>query len=220
MLKNKNAILCMACGEHITSLDSAHLLQCCGLTLQEYSIRYKLPLDVLLPQTMLNYEPPVSHYPAWQTPQARSAIILSALKAVGCLNTTKSFYVIDGDIRRLDQLLWLAGQLADCGFVFHQTYHFDQGRHRVIARNALKAARPPQDDLPTINLATCPSSDFLLWLAIALAYQSDFYQQHIFLRFVATTVEPLLSQRLQSEFGIHLSLAAAGSRLLIQPHPQ
>ena len=194
---------CLACGKRIRRIDNAHLAHCCGLTLQEYSIRYKVPLDVLVPQSMLGCEPPPSSYPVWQAPQGEAAIILSALRAVGSLKKTDLFYIIDGEIRRLDQLLWLAQKLSRCGFVYRQTYGFHAHQHRVVAGNALKALRPP-GDLPELSLNTLSSDDFLLWLATVVACHSDFYHGYLFLRLAEKGLESQLAQRLETEFAVRL----------------
>ena len=45
---------CLECGKRVPLLDKEHLMQCCGLTLQEYALCHKLPLDILVPSPPIN----------------------------------------------------------------------------------------------------------------------------------------------------------------------
>ena len=45
---------CLECDKEVPLLDNEHLARCCGLTLQEYALRHKLPLDILVPPSQIN----------------------------------------------------------------------------------------------------------------------------------------------------------------------
>ena len=45
---------CLECGNEVPLIDNEHLAQCYGLTLQEYALRHKLLLDILVPPSQIN----------------------------------------------------------------------------------------------------------------------------------------------------------------------
>ncbi len=85
LLYNITMDTCLECHAKLARLDNQHLAVCCGLTLQEYAIRYGLPLDVVVPRALLDYEPPVSDYPEAAARASREArIVLAAVQRWGC----------------------------------------------------------------------------------------------------------------------------------------
>ena len=50
---------CLECGTSLTEMTNEHLVDCCGLTLQEYALRHCLSLDILVPERLINTLPDV-----------------------------------------------------------------------------------------------------------------------------------------------------------------
>ncbi len=196
---------CLECKAELTQLDNLHLAACCGLTLQEYAIRHGLPLDVVVPRELLNHEPPVSDYPQ-RAPQVqrKTRVILAAVRAVGMLEEHGQLWAIPGEIRRLDQLLWLAQHLQDYGFCFQQSYQFNSRVHRVTASNHLKAAKDNLVETSPIAVEKLSAFDFVLLAAVAAALRSDVYDDYVFLRFSDRGLADAFAQRLKAEFSITL----------------
>ena len=195
---------CLECNTRPAQLDNRHLAACCGLTLQEYAIRHGLPLDVVVPRALLDYEPPLSDYPKATSRVPREArIVLAAVQAVGLFERQRSLCEIPGEIRRLDQLLWLMQQLREYGFCFHQGYRFDPRAHRVTAANCLRALRGNVPDAAPVRIETLSTSDLLLFVAVVAALRSDLYGDYLFLHFAdQQEAVPTLMRRLESDLGV------------------
>lgn len=143
---------CLECGSSLDELTNRHLIDCCGLTLQEYALRHCLPLDIIVPEHLLNPVADIADYVQITTPPPPQArLILSAVDAVGMLRVKGDFVEIPGEVRRLNQLLWLLQKIKAYGFHFHQEYLFNDTTHRVVARNCLRAraGNTNDDELPS-----------------------------------------------------------------------
>ena len=194
---------CLECGAEPGRLDNEHLAGCCGLTLQEYAIRHGLPLDLVIPRSLLDSEPPPSCYPGRAARVQRKAqVALAALRAVGMLGEHRQMRVVAGEIRRLDQLLWLAQLLRDYGFLFHQGYTYDRRAHRVTASNCLKAPAANLAEAAPVAPENLSPSEFLLFTAIAVALRSDLYGGYVFLQLAERGFADVFAQRLKTELGV------------------
>ena len=175
---------CLECGESFCELTNQHLADCCGLTLQEYSLRHRLPLDIIVPEHLLNPNADIADYPSLAVPYGHHAgLILSAVEAAGLLQVKGDFVEIPGEIRRLEQLLWLFQKVKAYGFQFHQEYSFSHTSYRVVARNCLRARAGninsgcmPQPD----NLS---STDLLYFTSVLVTLNSFLSAGYLFIPF-------------------------------------
>ena len=194
---------CLECNTQLTQLDNDHLVMCCGLTLQEYAIRHGLSLDFVVPRSLLGYEVPVSAYPKRAVQVQRKAqVILAAVQAVGMLEQQQSLCAISGEIRRLDQLLWLAQYLQDYGFCFRQNYLFNPQAHRVTASNHLKALKDNLSEVNALAVETLPTTDFLLFIATVIALRSDVYGDYLFLHLCNQNTSVAVMKRFKADFDV------------------
>ena len=201
----KHLTKCLECKAELAQLDNAHLVACCGLTLQEYALRHGLPLDMVVPPALLGDEIAVSEYPKRALQVRRKAeIVLAAVRAVGMLKEGGQLCEIPGEIRRLDQLLWLAQYLQDYGFCFHQTYRFDPQAHRVTASNRLGALQDNLFETAPSELQRLSSSELLLFTAVVTALRSDFYGDYIFLHFTDKNLAATFMQQLKTGLGVEM----------------
>ena len=73
-----------------------------------------------------------------------------------------------GEVRLLDQLLWLETRLAPLGFRFRQEYRGgERGGHRVVALNRLKRPRPERAP-PVLGFAALDEAERARYAAVAL----------------------------------------------------
>lgn len=168
---------CLECQLEIDLLNNDHLVECCGLTLQEYAIRHHLSLDMLVNESMVNVADDPSSYalPAGE-PSDRSKTILKALICADVLQESDQFITLKSDVRRLDELLWYARELQTYGFQYRQEYTYTKNSHRVLADNKIKtlsaySSKFPQD----------AAVDFDLFSAIMIAQCSELFNGYIFL---------------------------------------
>ena len=204
---------CLECNAELAQLDNLHLAVCCGLTLQEYAIRHGLSLDIVVPQSLLNVEPSVSDYPQRTAQISRKArIVLAAVRAVGVLKTHGALCEIPGEIRRLDQLLWLAQCLEGYGFRFRQTYVFNSRVHRVTATNHLKALAKnlgvEADAAGDFEIESLAGSEMLLFLTVAAALRSDLYGDYLFLHFTDRVLGAAVARRIKEDFDVEMKALA------------
>ena len=194
---------CIECGEKVYVLDQQHLFACCGLTLQEYALRHGLPLELLIPEELLNQKDSVKLYPSPQTISLQARRILTALVMASQIKRADDFYCIEGAIRKLDQLLWLQQQLAACGFLFRQEFIFNDETHRVVARNVIKVPRKniSLEPLP-IKLQQCTKEDWTWFIAVLLASHADYYAGYLYFYFDKPEFAEALQEALADQFAV------------------
>ena len=194
---------CLACDQEVPIISNEHLAACSGLTVQEYSLRYGLPLDMLVPAECLNTEESLQEYPYSQAPDRRAKLTLSALYTAGLVQSDAAFVVIPGEIRKLDQLLWLNECLQEYGFQFRQEYIFNRTTHRVVAVNRLKAR---QENIPAdlqFNCSGMTGANLLFSVSILAAVRSYFYGGYLFLELQDLSVAEPLRLRFTEIFNVH-----------------
>ena len=196
---------CLECQQTVATIDNRHLAQCCGLTLQEYALRHKLPLDILVSHELLNHRDDVSDYAMpEQTPRHRAQLIVTAIEALGLMQRDQDFLFIAGEVRRLDQLFWLQQGLQDYGFQFRQEYVFNDRTHRVVASNKLKTIKRDLVYSRASEIEALSTPDFLLFLSIAMALGAEFYGGYLFLKYAHQPYADVICQRLAEQHKITL----------------
>lgn len=169
---------CRVCGASLKRIDSLHLLDCCGITLQEYSLRYAIPLELLVDPDSLNAQESTDSYPSPHPlhtgRRSQAALLLNALHWTGLILDADDFLIIPGEIRRLDLLLWDLQQLKPLGFQFRQEYEYSTATGRVISQNRLK-----------IPKAYCAMEQWdvedLFSLAVMLAHKGENHGRYLYL---------------------------------------
>jgi 6-pyruvoyl tetrahydropterin synthase/QueD family protein len=175
---------CLECGEVITNLDNNHLLRCCSLTLQEYAIRHRLPLDLLVDREVLNRVDPVEDYPQPKVhPSEQARAVFRGVKWAGLLQTEGAYAIVPGEVRQLDLLLWDLHWLSEYGFLYRQEYRYADETHRVIALNRLKVPSGYLAQSAEARLSPVPPPDFLLSLAVVVAHIGELQAGYLFLNF-------------------------------------
>ncbi len=195
---------CLECGARLERIDNEHLLQCSGLTVQEYALRHHLPLDLILHPDQLDVVPDPAAWPSGPgRPVSEPArAVLSGLGLAGRLGREGDFTVVHGEVRRLDLLLWTQARLEACGLRFMQTYHYRPDGHRVEARNTLRVPARLCDPFP-LRLPDDPER-FLDAVAVFLAFAGEWHADYLFLPTRDGTLGRALAHRLAETFGIRL----------------
>ena len=192
---------CLECHAELDQLDNAHLHECCGLTLQEYAIRHHISLDLLINQASVNQADDVSHYHLTaDSPSDRANTVLRAMLCVQALAQEQQFLVFNGDIRRLDELLWYARELNVFGFQYRQEYIYAANSHRVIAENKLKVPASYAHKFPTVATDTADQ----LFTAILLALTGEYSNEYVFLTLPENDQLASLIDRLRAKYQIRM----------------
>lgn len=169
---------CLECNKEVTHLANEHLSECSGLTLQEYAMRHHKSLDLLVDESMVGVPDNVANYSLPSSePGKRSQSVFAALMLVGAFEQEQDFYILNSEVRRLDQLLWYLRELQVYGFQFRQEYSYTDTSHRVIASNRIKTLNACTHKFPPINA----ESDFELYAAVAVAQAGQVYSDYVFL---------------------------------------
>lgn len=207
---------CLECGEAVSRLDNGHLLECSGLTVQEYGIRHQLPLDMILHSDQINQPDQIDNYsrPVTRpTEAARQALL--GLRWAGLLQEHDGFVDVAGEIRRLDLLLWTLDHLVDYGFQFHQDYDYRADTHRVVAKNFLRA---PLRNLVHDWATPEPPPAFLDALAVYMAHRAEWHAGYLFMAFSQPIYAETVREHLACNYQIHCQVLrtadAAGDSLL------
>ncbi len=194
---------CLECNEEVGErLDSEHLLACSGLTLQEYAIRHHLPLDLLVGQDQLGRTDDVATYRRpIESVDPFAQDVLTGLYMAQAMEQEGEFVVISLGIRRLEQLLWYLQSLKPIGFQFRQEYAYQNGCHRVIAKNRLKI---PATYLRPLRVVRSSKASFLRQFAVLLAHIGEIHAGYLFIDFPQKDDAARIAQRLEKEHQIRL----------------
>ena len=174
---------CLECNEEVSGqFDNEHLLTCSGLTLQEYAIRHHLPLDLLVSQGQLEQTDDVA---AYRRPNRGGADlfaqdVLEGLRMARAIEQEGEFTIISLGVRRLEQLLWYLQSLQSVGFQFRQEYSYQNGSHRVIAKNRLKV---PTAYLELPRVLGSSEVSFLRQLTVLIAHIGETRAGYLFIDF-------------------------------------
>ncbi|MEN8129199.1 MAG: 6-carboxytetrahydropterin synthase [Pseudomonadota bacterium] len=192
---------CLECHQDLVRLDNEHLANCCGLTLQEYAIRHHLPLDILVDLDRLNLKESVDHYPRISTPDNPLArAYLTGLLLAGKVCRAQGLSFIEGDIKRLELLLWCLQDLEAFGFKFRQEYFYSDHSHRVVARNRLKTRSGNVEFLQDrIDLDT---SHLLDTLAVLVAFNGELHANYLFIPLADTEICASLLQKMHQQYRV------------------
>jgi 6-pyruvoyl tetrahydropterin synthase/QueD family protein len=196
---------CLECQAEVTHYDNAHLIECCGLTLQEYSLRHHLPLDLLVTPDQLNQLDSVEKYPiiVHSAQGERARACLEGLRMAGLLSTQGSFQIVRGEIKALDLLLWNLQWLKEYGFRFRQEYQFDELSNRVVARNMLKALRRNLVG-PLVAPSLVPPPEFLESLAVCLSHIGELHAGYLFIALAQKIDSEEVMSRLARDYEVKL----------------
>ena len=196
---------CLECGNEVPLLDNKHLARCCGLTLQEYALRHKLPLDILVLPSQINATDDTDGYRYPKEVVSDDAkLVISALDTCGVLFSEHNFHIICGEVRRLDFLFWLQQALLDYGFEFRQEYIYNDKTHRVVALNRLKTPWHPLDIYKAKEREQLSDADFLNFVALSIAIKAEFHGGYLFLRYRDICCADWVRRRLQTSFKVQL----------------
>ncbi len=192
---------CLECQSELDQLDNAHLHECCGLTLQEYAIKHHISLDLLINEASVNVPDDINQYHLnAESPSARANTILQAMLCLQALEQEQQFLVLNGDIRRLDELLWYARELNAFGFQYRQEYIYDSSSHRVIAENKLKVPVSYEHKFP----CTTSNAADELFTAILVALAGEYFNDYIFLTLPQDEQLASLINRLRDQHQIRM----------------
>ena len=193
---------CLECGASLDELTNEHLTDCCGLTLQEYALRHRLPLELVVPARLLNVAAdPGGYPPVTGTPDRRARLVLSAVRAAGVWLENGDFVEIPGEVRRLEQLFWCFQALKVCKFQFRQEYIFNRTTHRVVANNLLRARSSNVLGLP-VGVESLSPMELLLYTAVLASFNSFVSAGYLFLRLADDGQGRELAARLEQEFNV------------------
>ena len=200
---------CLECGAERPRIDNEHLLQCSGLTVQEYAIRQHLPLDLVLQSDQVNLPDAVENYPASNTsPTEAARATLLGLRWSGLVVDGGEFCEIPGEIRRLDLLLWDLNRLSGYGFRFKQEYEYSAETHRVVAKNRLRTAMANLK--LRVNWATPePPPSFIDAFAVYIAHVAELHGGYLFMQFPNGEHAKEVRTTLRREHGIQLVMLDA-----------
>lgn len=200
---------CNECNKELgNQIDNAHLYACCGLTLQEYALRYHLPLDLLLNADQINQQDNVSSYiKPNNSSNQQVQDVLAGLYMADAIQQQGEFTYITLGIRRLEQLLWYQQSLQVIGFQFKQEYFYENDSHRVIARNSIKV---PTTFLPP-RIVNSSDESFLQQSAVLIGHIGELHAGYLFIDFPSIDDAQRIEVELAKKYQIRLKqLAASG----------
>lgn len=208
---------CLECQSEVACFDNAHLIECCGLTLQEYALRHHLPLDLLITPDQLNGADRVEDYSLVHgEPGEHARACLEGLRMAGLLSMQEAFQIVRGEVKALDLLLWDLQWLKEYGFRFRQEYHFDASSNRVVARNLLKTLRRNLSGRPHAVLSLVPPPEFLQSLAVCLSHAGELHAGYLFIAMAQKSDGAEVLSRLDRDYGIGMAALSVENAVLLR----
>ena len=193
---------CLECGAELSKIDNEHLLRCSGRTVQEYAIRRRLPLDLILQADQVNRSDALESYPERRLPPSEPArAALLGLRWAGLIADDGTFCEVAGEVRRLDLLLWDLARLSEYGFRFRQEYEYSAETHRVVAKNCLRT-RSANLKSSSIWATPEPPPVFIEALAVYVAHVAELQGGYLFMQFPRAEHAAEVESNLQREHGI------------------
>lgn len=197
---------CLECDTVLERIDNQHLVDCSGLTVQEYALKHHMPLDLILHPDQVNVaESPSVYGPGVRHVSEMARAVLEGLRMAGLVQEDGPYTVIPGDIRRLEQLLWDLEHLSEYGFQFRQDFSYSPDSHRVVAYNRLK--------LPTAKLRTrsgipahSAPPDVLDVLSVFVAHTAELQGGYLFLNFARSEDARCIAEYLRCEHEIRFEV--------------
>ena len=167
---------------------------------------------MLVAQSQLNrHDNPADYRYPREAVSDNAKLTLGALEVCAAITSDENFYIISGEIRRLDFLFWLQQALADYGFQFKQEYIYNDDTHRVVALNRLKTPKRALDKYQIGELEQSDNAHFLQFLAVNIAYNAELHGGYMFLRYRDSRCAAEVCRRLSTSFNIQtIKLNAIG----------
>ncbi|MGB5832415.1 MAG: 6-carboxytetrahydropterin synthase [Thiohalocapsa sp.] len=164
-----------------------------------------MPLELLLPPDQIGSRfeaAPTSAKSATPSETARATLQGLRWAWAGLIREDSEEFLIPGEIRRLELLLWDLECLADFDFRFVQAYDYDGDAHRVVARSWLRA--PVANFRPDTGLLAVPEPPppFLDALAVHLGHVAELQGGYLLLPFADAIEGDGVRQQLWREHGI------------------
>ena len=136
-----------------------------GLTTQEYSLKYALPLESLIHQNNSVEENTELHSFEKKIPNDEQRTILKAYYDLNLLNTLDNEVMIFEEVRKLDYLYWVREKVQDLGFLFKESNEYKDDSHKIITSNYLVTNKK---NLNLIDIQNYEIKNFSLYLSIVL----------------------------------------------------
>jgi 6-pyruvoyl tetrahydropterin synthase/QueD family protein len=146
-------LTCRECGQSLKRVTNTHLLRCSKMTMQEYSIKYNVPMSEMIMQEVidsrskpepLSNEAIVARIDKHPEPtQEQYEILIGSLLGDAWIHRAKtyqnsSYLTIQHGIKQLDYLLWKGLKLSSLGAKFYQYYNYSSVSDRYVTRNEIR----------------------------------------------------------------------------------
>jgi len=205
-------VRCLECDAGVAVLDNAHLQACSGLTLQEYALRHALPLDLVLTPDQVGVTPEEPPLLPAAVPDETARAVLAGLRLAGKVDEQGSLCRIAGEVAWLDLLLWDLARLEAFGFRYQQTYQYEPGTHRVVAKNLL--ATHKRNLVGPWLPARVPPPAARLKYATYVAHAAELHAGYLFMPFASQSDAEEASEFLQRELQVHTVALNVGGPVL------
>lgn len=164
-----------------------------GLTTQEYSLKYALPLESLIHQNNSVEENTELHSFEKKIPNDEQRTILKAYYDLNLLNTLDNEVMIFEEVRKLDYLYWVREKVQDLGFLFKESNEYKDDSHKIITSNYLVTNKK---NLNLIDIQNYEIKNFSLYLSIVLMCKGYISKGYIFLKDIDENVFDIIKNHL------------------------
>ena len=140
---------CLECNQQFKAISNSHLKKCCGLTLQEYSLKHNIDVS-----TLLNHNKIEEIKKCIMTKRKKQInnltydekqIIIGSLLGDGYIFRSSqkiigssTYLILEQGIDQINYLLWKGLKLQRLGAKFYQYYKYSKVRKRVVTRNQVR----------------------------------------------------------------------------------
>jgi len=164
-----------------------------GLTSQEYSFKFAIPLETLVSNQSSKMSNEKNSF-ICKNLNAEQKTILKTYFDLKLLDTSENEIKIREEVRKLNYLYWLKNKLSNLGFSFIDNNEYQESSHKIITDNYIYTDKK---NINLIDIQNHNIDDFKLCLSLVLMSKGYMCNNYIYIKDIDNTTFDFLKKNLQ-----------------------
>ena len=165
-----------------------------GLTAQEYSLKYALPLQSLTANEDSKNKKLESKFLIKKDLSHDQRTILRAYHDLKLMNVIGGEIRISEDVRKLDYLYWVKNKLLDLGFTYTEDNEYRDESHKIITNNFISTDKK---NINILDIQNYKIDNFYLYMSIVLMCKGYISKGYIYLKDINDSVFKVIESNLK-----------------------
>ena len=166
-----------------------------GLTAQEYSLKYALPLQSLTANEDSKNKKLESKFLIKKDLSHDQRTILRAYHDLKLMNVIGGEIRISEDVRKLDYLYWVKNKLLDLGFTYTEDNEYRDESHKIITNNFISTDKK---NINILDIQNYKIDNFYLYMSIVLMCKGYISKGYIYLKDINDSVFKVIESNLKA----------------------